>query len=259
MTLRHSTQIVVNSVLNRAGLELRGIHHPYTDYRDYIPFQETIDGAAEAEMPVGEYIDYRHNVPGATQAAIDHMTALGVFAGEVERICEIGPGSGRYLTKVMDIAQPAWVEIYETSPDWAGWLAQEYGVVVRPCDGMSLSATATASIDLVQAHKVLPGQPSLVICRYYLEMARVVRPGGKVVFDIVTEACLDPETLERWLVTGQGYQHYPCLMPKQYTIDFFAHLGLDFVGSFVSPMLPGKTECMVFGKTAQSGAGEAKW
>jgi hypothetical protein len=79
-------------------------------------------------------------------------------------------------------------------------------------------------------------------------MARVARTGGKIVFDIVTEECLDDATLKNWFATGSGYQHYPCLMPKQYTIDFLSRRGCAFVGSFFVPMEPGKTECMVFAK-----------
>ena len=248
MTIRHSTRIAVNSVLGKAGLEFRGLNSAYTDYRDYIPFQETIEESTAAGMTVGDYIDMRHNVPGSTQDTIDRMAALGVFDGDVQRVCEIGPGSGRYLLKTLDHCQPASYEIYETSDDWANWLSAEYEVTVQPCDGTSLAATESASVDLVHAHKVMPGQPTLVICRYYHEMARVVRPGGHIVFDIVTEDCLTDAQIDIWLESGIGYQHYPSLVPKQFTIGFFQRRGISFVGSFRVPMLPGETECMVFKK-----------
>lgn len=250
MTIRHSVKVTVNSFLNRTGLELRSLNSPFTDYRDYIPFQDTLEGATTAGLTVGDYIDRRFNVPGSTQDTIDRMAALGVFADPIEAVCEIGPGSGRYLAKTRDVCRPSRYEVYETAADWADWLATQYDVVVQPCDGVTLAATATASVDLVQAHKVMPGQPSLVICRYYEEMVRVVRPGGKIVFDIVTENCMTDDVLAQWLATGGGYQHYPCLIPRQFTIDFFAARGVAFRGSFLVPMLPGKTECMVFAKDA---------
>jgi hypothetical protein len=176
------------------------------------------------------------------------MARLGIFKDKIERVCEIGPGSGRYLEKILKICNPKYYEIYETANEWEKWLVQKYNVIPFPTDGRSLSHTPSQSIDLVQAHKVLPGQPSLWICQYFLEMARVVRDGGKVVFDIVTEECLDDITLETWIRSGAGYQHYPCLMPKQYAIDLFCKQGFSFVGSFFIPMEPGKTECMVFAK-----------
>ncbi|GIK40329.1 MAG: hypothetical protein BroJett011_41620 [Chloroflexota bacterium] len=246
--LRNFTGRVVNASLGMVNLKLVQRNNPYTDYRDYIPFEETLAGANEAGLSVGDYIDVRHNKPGATQETIDQMAALGVFRNKIERVCEIGPGSGRYLDKTLQACNPAYYEIYETAGEWEKWLVQKYKVTSHPTDGKSLAYTPSCSIDLVQAHKVLPGQPSLTICRYFVEMARVVRDGGKVVFDVVTEDCLDNATLEQWFVADGGYQHYPCLMPKQYTIDFFCERHFSFDGSFLVPMAPGKTECLVFTK-----------
>jgi hypothetical protein len=110
-------------------------------------------------------------------------------------------------------------------------------------DGRSLSSTPTASIDLVQAHKVFVYTPFLTSCRYFAEMARVVRGGGHVVFDVITECCMDDETLAAWLASDLNF---PCLMPKQYAIRVMESKGLGFVGSFFIPLVRGKTECMVF-------------
>lgn len=237
----------INSLLDPFGLELIR-HTPYTDYRDFIPFEETLLEAKAANLSVGDYIDVRHNYPGATQDSIDQIAALGVFNGKIDRICEIGPGSGRYLEKIVKICSPDYYEIYETASKWEKYLVETYQVVAHPTDGRSLASTPSESIDLVHTHKVMPGQPSLVMCRYFEEMVRVVKTGEKIVFDIVTEECLDDDTLKDWFAAGGGYQHYPCLMPKQFAINFFSKRGCTFVGSFFVPMKPGKTECMVFAK-----------
>jgi hypothetical protein len=123
-----------------------------------------------------------------------------------------------------------------------------YPIVSQPTDGNSLSSTPSQSIDLVHVHKVLPGQPSLVICQYYLEMIGVARNGGKIVFDIVTEECLSDELLDSWFKSGSGYQHYPNLMPRQFTIEFFQKRGCSYDGDFFVPMKPGMTDCFVFTK-----------
>jgi hypothetical protein len=238
----------VNSFLELLDLKLTTLKQPYTDYRDYIPFEDTISGAAEAGLSVGDYIDAKHNKPGVTQNTIDQMTALGVFEGRIDRVCEIGPGSGRYLDKVLKVCNPSYCEIYETAQDWEQWLVEKYKLTAQPTDGRSLSHTPSESIDLIQAHKVMPGQPSLVMCRYFEEMARVAQTGGKIVFDIVTEECLDNATLKDWFAQDTGYQHYPCLMPKQFAIDSLSSRSCAFVGSFLVPMEPGTTECMVFAK-----------
>jgi hypothetical protein len=250
--LKTSIRQSVNSLFNLVGFELVSLAERYKDYKNYIPCEQTLVAAKEAGLSVGDYIDAKHNKPGATQDTIDNMEALGAFKNRIDRVCEIGPGSGRYLEKVVRLCKPSYYEIYETAEDWEQWLVREYKVVSNPSDGCSLSSTPSNSLDLVHAHKVLPGQPSLTICYYFGEMARVVREGGKIVFDIVTEDCLDEATLEAWHKSGWGYQHYPCLMPKQYAIDFFSKRGCSFDGSFLVPMKPGKTECMVFTKQSST-------
>lgn len=245
-SIKHLARDSVNYLLGFADVELVKKNKPFTDYRDYIPFEETITEAKRAGLSVGDYIEARHNQPGSAQCTIDQLAELGVFAGSVDRICEIGPGSGRYLEKVLKICRPSYSEIYETAPSWEQWLVEQYRVVAHPTDGSSLAHTPSGSIDLVQAHKVMPGQPTLTMCRYFGEMARVIRPGGWVVFDIVTEQCMDEPTLQCWFESGFGYQHYPCMMPRQYTITFFERRGFAFVGSFIVPMAPGSTECFAF-------------
>jgi hypothetical protein len=238
----------VNSVLALGGLKLVRQKAYFADYQVYIPCRETIAEAKKAGMSVGEYIDAIYGSPGSTKETIDQMATLGALPDTIERVCEIGPGSGRYLEKIIQLCQPSHYEIYETAADWAIWLSNQYDVSLQPTDGMSLASTPSNSIDLVHMHKVLPGQSLLTIWRYYSEMARVVRYGGKVVFDIVTEECMTDEIVEGWLKVGSGYQHYPCLVPKQYTIDFFCKRGFSHDGDFFIPMKPGLTHYLVFTK-----------
>ncbi len=51
-------------------------------------------------------------------------------------------------------------------------------------------------MDLVQAHKVFVCTTFLTSYRYFIEMARVARVGARVVFDAVTESCMDKQTLD---------------------------------------------------------------
>ncbi len=238
----------VNSLFGVFNYKLEPTNIAYTDYRDFIPFEETIAAAKAANLSVGDYIDAAHNQPGATQDTVDQMAAFGVFDNPIRRICEVGPGSGRFLEKVIKLCNPEHYEIYETAVDWKKWLMQNHNLISQPTDGFSLGATANTSIDLIHIHKVFPGQPTLVTCHYFREIARVVRANGKVVFDIVTENCLDDATLNSWFKSGIGYQNYPSLMAKQYTVDFFQRHGFTFDGSFLVPMKPGFTEYVVFNK-----------
>lgn len=248
LSIRRKIFDSVNRFLHPIGFELIRHRQYLSDYRSYIPLEETVKGAQKEGKSVGDYIDSTYGTLGSTQETVDQMEALRVFDAKVDRVCEIGAGSGRYLAKIIDRCSPLYYEVYETADEWAEWLTQNYPVTIQPTDGASLSATPDGSIDLVHAHKVLPGQPSLVILRYYAEMARIVRAGGKVVFDVVTEDCMQDETLAEWLRLPGAYQHYPCLIPKQYTIDFFCNKGFTFDGSFLIPMKPGLTNYLIFTK-----------
>jgi hypothetical protein len=241
---------IVKTLLRAIGLELRRHRlHDWADPRTYLPFAPTLRDATVAGMSVGDYIETKYNVEGAAQATMDQLAALGVFSGSIQHVCEIGPGSGRYLEKTLTTCHPSLYEIYETATEWAAWLVRTYGVMLRPTDGRTLSATASRSVDLVHAHKVMAVTPTLVTCSYLAEMARVVRPGGKVVFDVMTERCMEDSTIEGYLEGETGAARhgvYPAMMPRQFVIDFLLRRGLLLLGSFLVINAPGFTECMAF-------------
>lgn len=232
------------------GLEVRRREHDFSDTRNFIPFHSTLQAAERAGLSIGDYIDSVLNkTPGATQATIDGMRALGVFARPVDSVVEIGSGSGRYVEKTIAACAPKRYEIYETSKVWADYVGSKYGVVVRPTDGKTLSSTSAGGTDLVQAHKVFSGIPSLPTWIYWTEMSRVCRKGGHVVFDILTEACLDLGTLEKWVNSGIENGAYPAAMPRSLALDYFSDRGFDIAGTFLVPMGLGRTtEVFVFRK-----------
>jgi len=243
MTLSYKRRIlqIVNRMIAFSGVELI---RKDKDFRDYIPLNKTLADAEEAGLSLGDYIDQRFNVPGTTKSTIDQMAELGVFSGEIQSVCEIGPGSGRYLEKVINICKPVHYEIYETSKDWREWLVEKYGVVAKTADGASLASTPSHSIDLVHAHKVLYGNPIITICKYMNEITRVVKVDGYAVLDLVTEECLTDDILDRWISSGVDHAH--SMTSKEFAINFFAKRGFQYIGGFIVPMEPGVTEYFVF-------------
>ena len=221
----------VDSILDPFGFELVK-KHSWDDPKTYIPFKETIKGAKEASLLVGDFIDAAYQEPGATQETIDQMAAFGVFNPKIERVCEIGPGSGRYLEKTLQAYKPDYYEFYETANEWAQWLVQNYHVIHQPTNGISLSATPSSSIDLIHAHRVFSYTPFFTTVSYFFEMMRVVRDGGKIVFDITTEDCMQPAILEKWLAAGFQGSSYPTFMSKRYVLDFFQNHDFTLVGNF---------------------------
>lgn len=234
---------LANKVLGPMGIELIRTDR---QFQSYIPLQKTLKGAEIAGLPLGEYIDSQFNVSGTTQATVDKMKEFGVFSGDIQRVCEIGPGSGRYLEKVRQIAQPNHYEIYETSRDWRSWLVDTYHVIPMETDGISMSSTPSESIDLVHTHKVLYGNPIITICKYLDEISRVVRKGGYVVFDLLTEGCLTDEYIGKWIASE--VDHACSMTGKEFAVNFFVNRGFRYLGGFFVPMKPGITEYFVFKK-----------
>lgn len=239
-----------NYVLAPVGLELSRSGHDWGDVSTFIPFEETMAEAEKSGLPLGDYIDARQGIAGATQATINEMKSLGVFQQPVGTVLEIGPGSGRYLEKTLRECSPERYEIYETAPQWVSYLTKHYPVASLPTDGTSLGPTPTASIDLVHAHKVFSTVTFATTVGYWCEIDRVLKPGGHVVFDIMTERCLPAETITSWAGRGiPSHSSYPAAMPSKAADSFFTARGFEVIGSFLSPMPPGQTEVFVFRKT----------
>jgi hypothetical protein len=232
-----------NKVLNRAGVELV---RKSGEFQDYIPFRQTLQDVERSGLSLSDYLDNTFNVPGTTQMTIDKMAELGVFDNKINRVCEIGPGSGRYLEKVKAACTPEYYEIYETSRPWREWLVEKYKVVAQPTDGASLHSTPTKSIDLIHTHKVLYGNPILTIFRYLMEMARVVKDGGFIVLDLLTAECINNELMSKWVESGVDHAH--SMTPRQVALDYFSSQGFRYMGGFIVPLAPGLTEYFVFRK-----------
>ena len=242
MTAKAWAAKAVNSGLRPLNVQV--IRGSSTDpaMKTFISARKTLAAAKSSGLSVGDYIDKTFAEPGVTASTVKAMLHLGGLYGQVDRICEIGPGSGRYMEKVIECLHPKTYEVYETADDWVRYLRTFPAALVRPCDGRTLSSTATASVDLVHKQKVFVYLDFWTTDRYLDEMARVVRPGGTVAFDLVTEDCLDEATLAYWMEHGSMYR----LIPRGWAIDFLSSRGLSYVGRYFPVLPPGTSELMVF-------------
>lgn len=211
----------------------------------FLSARKTVAAARRAGLTVCDYVDQYSAEPGATAATVQAMLGLAQLGDGVERVCEIGPGTGRYAEHVIAALKPAAYEVYETATDWLPRLRELPNAMVMPTDGHSLSATVSESVDLVHAHKVFVYLPLVVTVGYLWEMARVVRPGGLVAFDVVTESCMDETVTERWVAEGATLYS---MIPRQWTIDLLGRSGLSLLGSAFAPLSGGRTELLVFRK-----------
>jgi phospholipid N-methyltransferase len=232
----------INDLLRPLRVQLVPGRSPDPAIRTFISARKTIAAAHQAGMPLASYIDQTFAEPGATPATVHAMLELADLGDKCDAVCEVGPGSGRFAEEIIKALHPGRYEIYETAKDWLPHLRQLPNVVVRDCDGHTLSQTADASVDLVHAQKVFVYLEFSVTAGYLEEMARVVRPGGAVAFDIVTESCLDDELVRTWTQREPFYRP----VSRVWAIEFMQRRGLTLRGSHFIPLRPGNAELLVF-------------
>jgi hypothetical protein len=253
LKVKHITRVIADTILAPVGLKISRVAHDWGDVTTFIPFTETIAKAKEMGLSVGDYVDARQGIPGATQATIDKMIAFGVFERPIGTIVEVGPGTGRYLEKTLRVCSPERYEVYETASQWAAYLARSFPVIVQPTNGFLMGPTQTESADLVQAHKVFSTVPFIVTVCYWGEMIRVTKPGAHIVFDAMTENCLTPAVVEAWARASIPIRSsYPAALPYGAIVDFFSWHNAKLVGTARAPMPPGETEIFVFRKLKAS-------
>jgi hypothetical protein len=232
----------LNDALRPLRVQLVSGTSPDPAIQDFISARKTLAAAQQAGLSVGAYIDQTFAEPGATPNTVKAMLELAGLRDSCERVVEIGPGSGRYAEEIIAALHPDAYEIYETAQDWMPHLRKLPNVVVRDCDGHTMAQTKSGSVDLVHAQKVFVYLQFYATAGYLEEMARVVRPGGAIAFDVVTEACLDDKVIEWW--TRHGSIYHP--LSRVWLVDFLERRGLTLAGSYFAPLPPGTTELLVF-------------
>jgi len=195
----------------------------------YINCEETVSDAEKSGLSVCDYVEIKWNQVGNTQMVIDKMEHLQCFT-HLKSICEIGAGTGRYMEKILkkfsDIDNYV---SYEIQSDWADWLEKKYGVIKRDADGVSLKFELDNTIDLTHSHGVFTYLPVFKCFRYFIEMIRVTKRGGYIVFDLFTEEIFDLLAIKKWI---ESKDEYPVLIPKKILIDFFEANNCIIIGSF---------------------------
>ncbi len=175
--------------------------------KGYISAKKTLLDAEREGLSVCDYVEKLWEAQGDTQRVIEHMLQYGALTAESPKIVEIGTGTGRYLEKILQSCNPAKYESYETAKDWSEWLQSRYPIISQEADGCSLKQTPSRSADLVHAHGLFVYLPFFASYRYWMEIWRVTKEGGVVVFDIISLGCLEEKELNKWLDSGDNY---PC-------------------------------------------------
>jgi ubiquinone/menaquinone biosynthesis C-methylase UbiE len=112
-------------------------------------------------------------------------------------VCEIGPGTGRFSRFIVPRIPDGQLHLVDHSP-WMVRFLETYfrdqpQVRVQLGDGHSLPYSQSGWIDLVFVAGTIVALKLGTIHLYAREFARVLKPGGVVVFDYI-----DPTTTEGW-------------------------------------------------------------
>jgi len=209
----------------------------------YLPAKNTVKEAKKLGISVCDYVEDIWDQKGETQKIIDKMKVFGAFSFDSPTVCEIGTGTGRYLEKVLEKCNPSLYESYETAMDWSEWLQQQYPVISQPANGFSLHSTIDESINLVHAHGVFVYIPFFDSLRYFKEIDRITKKDSIIVFDSITEDCLDKDSLDSWI---NSKYNYPRIIPNKYIDKYFPKTKYKLIGNFFTPYGKGKSKYFVF-------------
>ena len=210
--------------------------------RRFISATETIRAAQADGLSVCDYVERLWGIEGQTASTIERLCRLGAIS-DAANIVEIGPGTGRYIEHVLKRCPPRDYQIYEIDPGWSSWLAKTYPIEACEADGQSLKSTQSGSSDFIHAHGVFVYLPLMISYRYFQEIIRVAAPGAFVAFDIISEKCLDPSTVNKWIAHNLNF---PCFLSTAYVTALFESNGFKLVDSFLSHCDVGHSEYLVF-------------
>lgn len=202
----------------------------------YIDAKTVLRESRQANCSICEYLEAKESDQrkrGRRDRIIKEMVKVGCLSKALH-VIEIGAGTGMYLERVIEHANPRIYEVYETNPDWRRFLRKyirQYPTngLVHDADGHSLDQSTDGSADLIHAHGVFVYLSTINTVEYLTEMARACRPGGYIVFDCYLDRSFDYNTLRRWISSDW---RFPVVTPEHLLQEFYDHIGLELVHRF---------------------------
>ncbi|MCI8844821.1 MAG: class I SAM-dependent methyltransferase [Lachnospiraceae bacterium] len=234
------TEIVKS--LDELGVDRRNIEDVFGDehyYHLYAPAFMLYDAARQG-ITLAQYYENHYNALGVKSDTVMDKVADAINLPGGGNICEIGPGSGRLLVKLMEKFKPKKYEFYEIEKKLAEYVEGTYQypgcqLIRKEADGESLKETEDESQDLVFASNIFSLISYANTYQYFLEMMRVCKRGGYIVFDAHTEDALAESALNN----GQNPVNTWRITPQIIIENIFAQRKMKLIGKFKNLMVAG--------------------
>lgn len=155
------------------------------------------------------------------------------------RYLEVGTGTGRYMEKFLKNCSCSAYEVYEIDWQWRDYLSKTYSadrrVVIKNCDGRTLSPTPSDSCDVVTANGVLVYQKHCINLSYMDEMYRVCKKGGIIAFDVLLSSKVGLDELRGFC---EREMWFPILSPDDMLETWIREKGLRLEDKFDDALQP---------------------
>lgn len=197
----------------------------------YFDAKTIVKEAVQKGLSVPEYLETtnRGGVGKRRDEIISCLQDLNVLP-IVNRIVEIGAGTGMYLEKFLEICKPAIYEVYETNPGWVNYLQHTFStktkLKVHNAKGDSLHETANDSADIISAHGVFVYIPVIITFQYLQEAVRVCKQNGYIIFDCFTDRIFTVSEILEFRKKNPGYD-FPVIIKEQMIEEFCTMFNLE--------------------------------
>jgi SAM-dependent methyltransferase len=122
----------------------------------------------------------------------------------IKNVLEVGPGTGRFTNKILELLNPSKYYVIETSKPWRKYLMKKFGSnpttqFFAPIPtGHDFSSIESNSIDLLHGHGVFVYLNHVTMYSYLLESIRVIAPGGYLYLEYFSIEKCTSEILDNW-------------------------------------------------------------
>lgn len=146
----------------------------------------TVEWVAEAGrdgMAVNDFIEKDHRKPALQE--LEQLVFPHVDAGST--LCELGPGTGVYTRQLAARITRGTLHVVDSDANAIGFLRKHLPanrcVRLHLNEGTALPLDGRDVVDLAFSASVFTGGNLTYFFRYVQEFARVLKPGGRLVFD----------------------------------------------------------------------------